>query len=283
MAPSAEGYSSLRSFVFVALAASLAAMSTVAPAAAHDCGPGKLGVSRTVEIDAGRGLRIGGMQYRRPLPLKDKEIVLTFDDGPLPGPTDEVLAALERECVKATFFLVGEMATNYPRLVRRIAAAGHTVAAHTHSHPYLMKKLPPSVQRREIDAGFAAIEAALGDAGEMAPFFRYPGLSRSAEIDAYLLSEAKAVFSADIVGDDWMEISSRQIMGRVLQRLAQRRRGIILLHDIKPETARMLPRLLRILKSRGYRIVHMVPAGDSQRVALRGAIDGPLAPAAARR
>jgi peptidoglycan/xylan/chitin deacetylase (PgdA/CDA1 family) len=243
----------------------LAAVFLAAPAAALDCGPGRLGVSRTVKIDASPGVSIGGMQYGRPLPLKDKEVVLTFDDGPLPGPSDEILAALGRECVKATFFMVGNMAANYPHLARRIAEQGHTVAAHTYSHPYHMKKRPLSVQLREIETGFAAVAAALGDHGELAPFFRYPGLSRSPAVDAYLLSEGKAVFSADIVGDDWTEISSRQIMRRVLRRLAKRRRGIILLHDIKPETARMLPRLLRTLKRRGYRIVPRSPPCSPRR------------------
>lgn len=258
-------------------------MFHAAPAIARDCGPGRLGVSRTIEIDAARGMRVGAMQYHRPLPLRDKEVVLTFDDGPLPGPSETVLAALARQCVKATFFMVGKMAANYPQLARRIAAAGHTVAAHTYSHPYHMKKRPLPVQIREIDTGFAAVAAALGDEGELAPFFRFPGLSRSPAADAYLTSEGKAVFSADIVADDWKEISSRQIMRRVLRRLAKHRRGIILLHDIKPETARMLPRLLRILKQRGYRIVHMVPADNSQKLALRGAIYAPLTPASARR
>ncbi|MCB1436483.1 MAG: polysaccharide deacetylase family protein [Rhodobiaceae bacterium] len=244
---------------------------------AQQCPGDGLGISRTIRIDTGPGLRVGTMQYHRPLPLKHKEVVLTFDDGPLPGPTEKVLAALEAECVKATFFMVGNMAAAYPALARRVAAAGHTIGAHSLSHPYHMNERPLWTQIREVEGGFAALGAALGPHGEVSPFFRYPGLSRSAEIDTYLIAAGKAVFSADIVGDDWTDIAPKQVLNRVLGRLERRGRGIILLHDIKPGTAEILPDLLAALKRRGYKIVHIEPGTDGRQIALRGAIGFPLA------
>ena len=243
-----------------------------AQAAAAACGDDALGVSRIVEIDASPGLRVGSIQYGHPLPLRPKEVVLTFDDGPLAGSTGRVLDALAEECVKATFFLVGRMARAYPALARRIEAAGHTIAAHSHTHPYHMKNLPVETAKQDIERGFEAISAALGDNAEPAPFFRYPGLSRTAALDAYLVSRGVAIFSADVVGDDWQGIGAEQILDRVLRRLQRRNGGIVLLHDIKPATADMVPALLRQLKAGGYKIVHIVSKRGGVQVALRGGL-----------
>lgn len=262
----------VRVWLGACVAGLLAVVSAVAPAAAA-CPPDTLGVSRTIAVDASPGLLIGSMQYRTPLPLGEREVVLTFDDGPLVGPTRQVLAALAQECVRATFFMVGRMALAFPDVVREVHAAGHTVATHSHSHPYRMKTIDPDLARADIERGFEDIAAVLPPGAEPAPFFRYPGLSRTDEIDAWLVSRGIAVFSADIVGDDWQEISGRAVLQRVLRRLERRGRGIILLHDIKPKTAAILPELLRELKARDYRIVHMVPKGGDIRIALRGTID----------
>ena len=78
---------------------------------------------------------VGVMQYAQSLPLADKEVVLTFDDGPLPPHSIAVLDILASQCVKATFFLVGEMAREFPAIVRRIHEEGHTIGTHTEHHP----------------------------------------------------------------------------------------------------------------------------------------------------
>jgi peptidoglycan-N-acetylglucosamine deacetylase len=106
-------------------------------AAAAECpgNPDALGTSRTIVVDPVEHPRLGGMQYRESLPLADHEVVLTFDDNPLPPRTIHVLDTLASECVKATFFLVGKMATNYPGVVHKIAAAGHTIGTHSQTHP----------------------------------------------------------------------------------------------------------------------------------------------------
>ena len=75
------------------------------------------------------------MNHALALPLADKEVVLTFDDGPVPRYSNQVLDALAAQCVKATFFLVGEMAREYPATVRRIFADGHTIGTHSEDHP----------------------------------------------------------------------------------------------------------------------------------------------------
>ena len=78
---------------------------------------------------------IGTMQYAKTLPLADHEVVLTFDDGPLPKYSNQILEILAAQCVKATFFLVGRQANANPEGVRKVRDAGHTVATHTQNHP----------------------------------------------------------------------------------------------------------------------------------------------------
>ena len=116
----------MRGLIPVVLAMTLFAAGL---AAAAECpgNPGALGISRTVVVDPVEHPRLGVMQYGESLPLEDHEVVLTFDDGPLPPRTNHILDILASECVKATFFMVGRMAMTYPDVARRVEAAGHTV------------------------------------------------------------------------------------------------------------------------------------------------------------
>src|SRR5262244_4377987 len=119
---------------------------------AEQCPPGALGVSRTLVVDPTEHPRVGSMQYPETLPLNDHEVVLTFDDGPLPRYTNPVLETLASECVKATFFMVGQMARAYPWMVRRVHDEGHNVAHHTQNHP--IRKMSVAQAAREIEEGF---------------------------------------------------------------------------------------------------------------------------------
>jgi peptidoglycan/xylan/chitin deacetylase (PgdA/CDA1 family) len=83
--------------------------------------PDALGTSRVLTINPGEFTLLGTMQYKQTLPLKDHEVVITFDDGPLPPYTNIILDALASQCVKATYFLVGQMAHAYPSVVRRMS------------------------------------------------------------------------------------------------------------------------------------------------------------------
>ena len=87
-------------------------------------------------VDPAQHTLLGGFQYRESLPLNDKEVVITFDDGPLPPYCARILDILARECVKATYFMVGKMARAFPKLVRRTYDEGHTLANHSQSHPF---------------------------------------------------------------------------------------------------------------------------------------------------
>ncbi len=243
-------------------AAGLLALIATGPAHAAEC-PGKpdaLGTSRTLVIDPSEHVRLGMMQYPETLPLADREVVLTFDDGPLPPFTTRVLDLLAAECVKATFFLVGQMAKAHPDLVRQIHAAGHTIGTHSNNHPFTFHRMSPQQADAEVEGGIASVAAALGDRDAVAPFFRIPGLMRGDTIERYLAGRTLMTWSADFPADDWKRISANEIAARALHRIEARGRGMLLLHDIKPATVLAMPVILSELKRRGYRIVHVEPA-----------------------
>lgn len=247
----------LRAFLLIA------AIGPAASAQAADCPRGDtLGTSRVMTVDAKTYPAIGLKSFAATLPLADKEIVLTFDDGPFPPTTSKVLAALAAECVRATFFLIGRSAEANPALVKRIAAAGHTVGHHTWSHQILNRISPPKALV-EIDRGIAADEAALnGNASKQpsAGFFRFPGFASTASLVASVNARGMAVFGADIWASDWNPMSPQQQLDLLTARLSHARKGIVLLHDTKSQTAAMLPAFLQYLRRNGYKVVHVIPA-----------------------
>jgi len=238
----------------------LAALAT-AKARAADCpgNPNALGTSRVLTIDPREFPRIGMVQYTRSLPLEDKEVVLTFDDGPLPPYTNRVLDVLAEHCVKANYFLVGRMARGYPDLARRILAEGHTVGTHSENHLLGFDRAPLDIVKNEIERGIVSVTSVVGKNSAATSFFRIPGFLRRHEVEAYLQSRHMTTWSADLVADDWRHISASEVVRRSIARLDEKGKGILLLHDIQPATALALPELLRELKTRGYRIVQVVP------------------------
>jgi peptidoglycan/xylan/chitin deacetylase (PgdA/CDA1 family) len=245
----------------------VAAMTWGEAAPAADCPrPGTLGTSRILKVDAATTPRVGLKSFPQTLPLWDHEVVLTFDDGPWPPTTPKVLAALAQECVRATFFLIGKPASAHPDLVRRIAAEGHTIGSHTWTHRSLMR-IPPGETTEEIDHGISAIELALhGEATRTpstpsTPFFRFPGFESTPATLSLLQSRGIVVFGADFWASDWNPMTPKQELKLIIDRLKIARKGIILFHDPKAQTAAMLPAFLRYLRDNDYRVVHLVPTG----------------------
>ena len=229
-------------------AAPLPAKSTCANADA-------LGVSRTVVVDTTGGPGFGFQQFKQLDFLTDKEVVLTFDDGPWPT-TPSVLKSLAEECTKAVFFPVGKHSTYHPEILKQVAAAGHTVGSHTWSHAHLdSKKLTDAQVKEEIEKGFSAIKLALGAAP--APFFRFPGLQHTQASMEYLGSRNIAMFSTDVDSFDFKSKDAAQIVTTVMTKLDKQGKGIILMHDLQKHTAEALPTLLRRLKAGGYKVVQM--------------------------
>jgi peptidoglycan/xylan/chitin deacetylase (PgdA/CDA1 family) len=245
------------------VAIALAPISLITSARAAEC-PRKdaLGTSRVLEVDPATYPRVGLKSFPQTLPLEDHEIVLTFDDGPTPGLTDKVLAALSAECVKATFFMVGRNATEHPEMVRKVASLGHTIGYHTWDHPHLDK---PSTDEAEanIDRGIAAVEKALhGTASTVpsTPFFRFPYFESTPDLLDRLEKRGIAVFGADFWAGDWNKMTPEEELRVLTGRLEVIRKGILLLHDPQQRTDDMLPAFLRYLHDHNYRVVHIVPA-----------------------
>jgi peptidoglycan-N-acetylglucosamine deacetylase len=241
-------------------AAPAAAAAPAAPAVNCPGHPDAIGTSRTLVVDPKAHPRIGSMQYPETLPLQDKEVVLTFDDGPIPKNSNQVIQTLADNCVLATFFIVGEQAKANPEGVRKLIAAGHTVGTHSQHHPLTFHKMSEAQARQEVEQGVASTKAAMVDPNAISPFFRIPGLLRAPPAEAYLESQGLQTWSTDFLADDWHRISSAKVYDLTMKRLEAMGKGILLLHDIQARTAAALPKILHDMKARGYKIVHVVAA-----------------------
>ncbi|HMN72029.1 MAG TPA: polysaccharide deacetylase family protein [Rhodoblastus sp.] len=262
----------MRIFFATLLLAALAGAASAEPGKTACANPDALGTSRVIEVGAPGGLHVGLKTYPQTLALADKEVVLTFDDGPLPGLTGKALDALAKECVRATFFFIGRNAAASPEIVRRAAKEGHTIGHHSWSHPArTLRGLSPAAGIEDIRRGIEATQRAAGQ-GEWtsgrpaAPFFRFPGFADTPETLAWLDAQGIAVFGADLWASDWLPQTPEAQLELVMRRLAASHGGILLLHDIHAQTVAMLPALLRRLKHDGYRIVQIRPGADKPAV-----------------
>jgi peptidoglycan/xylan/chitin deacetylase (PgdA/CDA1 family) len=222
--------------------------------------PDALGLSRVVEIDTMGGPAFGTEHFKQYDFLQEKEVVLTFDDGPWPENTAMVLKALQEHCIKATFFEIGEHATWRPDLTRALVSAGMTVGSHTWSHKDLAKNpYAKDIEqaKQEIEMGVSAVHMAAG--GPIAPFFRFPDLQQPPELIAYLGTRNIAIFSADIDTFDFKLRKPEDVVKSAMTKLAKSGKGILLMHDFQHATAQAMSELIRQLKAGGYKIVHMVP------------------------
>lgn len=194
--------------------------------------------------------------------LAKGEVVLTFDDGPIPGKTTRILSILDEAGVRATFMMVGTMARSYPALVRKVAARGHTVGSHTDRHPNLAR-MGHKAALAEIARGERAVSAALSGSGRgMAPFFRFPYLADTRALRSALAARGTVVLDVDVDSKDYFRVSPARVLERTMARLRSRGRGVVLFHDIHERTVRMLPDFLAALEREGYSVVHLVPAGS---------------------
>ena len=236
--------------------AAVAAVTLFAPAAASASCPNAkgIGIARTVEIDTTGGPAFGMEHYRAYDFLQAKEVVLTFDDGPQVNSTHAILKALADHCTKATFFSIGKMALGLPEILRDVAKAGHSIATHTWSHKDL-RKMTIEEAREEMERGSSAVRRAVG--GPVSTFFRYPYLRDSKDTLAHLGQRGIGVFSTDIDSFDFKVQTPERLVKAIIAKLDKRGKGIVLMHDIQPTTAKAMPALLDALAQGGYKIVHM--------------------------
>jgi len=252
----------MRNALAIALAISMSATVTAwaqtaqTPAKSTCNNPNALGVSRVVEIDTTGGPGFGFEHFKAYDFLRDKEVVLTFDDGPWPGHTAAVLKALADQCTKAIFFPIGKHSGWHPDIMKQVAAAGHSVGSHTWSHRDL-SKLSQQDGVAEIEKGVAGVSIALGNK-PTAPFFRFPALRHPPELLKYVGERNIGVFSTDMDSFDFKMRKPEQVIASVMKKLEKHGKGIILMHDFQQATAPAAPELLKKLKDGGYKVVQMV-------------------------
>ncbi|OYX46743.1 MAG: hypothetical protein B7Y90_14605 [Alphaproteobacteria bacterium 32-64-14] len=216
---------------------------------------------RTLELDPGQNVGGSTAGYAA-LDLRDREVVLTFDDGPNPETTPRILDMLSKACVPATFFVLGEPAETYPLLVQRALADGHAVGGHTRSHTDLAEA-PFSEATRDITSGFLPVAAA----GAESNLFRFPQLSGTPQLLDWLREHGMAAVSADIDPRDWEGQAPAVTLARLKRQIREKGRGIIILHDDQLATVQLLPDLLAFLRSEGYSVVRLVGAPAHRQLA----------------
>jgi peptidoglycan/xylan/chitin deacetylase (PgdA/CDA1 family) len=184
------------------------------------------------------------------------KVALTFDDGPHPVNTPKVLSTLKRYGARATFFILGKKARQFPELIRRIVAEGHSLGHHSDDHPDFVKVSREEVER-QLSVSQAAVDAALGRSYPMWQVRPPYGSMDNVVKDVFLARGLMAVlWNAD--SWDWRH---RNDDARILQSIfavpggVQSTGGAILFHDIHPQTARVLGDVLTRLKRHGLSVV----------------------------
>ena len=226
----------------------------------------KLGVSRVAEVDTTGGGEYGEQYPPKPL-LEKGEVVLTFDDGPHPNFTREILDALAAQCTKATFFNVGEMIKKFPDIARQVQAEGHTVGTHTYTH----RNLGGPIARSRQAADRKHHQHRSGNAAERRGAVLPLPVSERSPARARLSRQAQhrrlrhrrrfiRLAHAHAREGRW-----HNVLRRASTRVGG---GIILFHDIHPQSAKAIPTVLAYLKEHGYKVVHLVPKSRIETVAM---------------
>lgn len=179
---------------------------------------------------------------------REKVVALTFDDGPHPLYTPKVLAALERQHVKATFFLMGRNVERFPAVARDVLRHGHEIGNHSYSHPKLVLMSPGRV-REEIERTDALIRA-IGVTGPI--HFRPPHASKFIVLPYVLTEMRKLSVLGDVDPEEWKGRPAEVMTESILRQV--RPGSIIGLHDVMGvESLRTLENILPALAARGYR------------------------------
>lgn len=188
--------------------------------------------------------------------LPEKTLVLTFDDGPHPQRTQELLSLLSDHNLLVQFFLVGSNTLMNRETVKAMAAAGHEVGCHSFTHPD-MRKLTFEAAKKEIENGFAAINTVLGRPGH---FFRYPYGAKTTDLRRYLSQTDTVEFFWNIDTLDWKHKDPEFLLNYALAQVEAEGRGIVLFHDIQPQTLAIMPAFLAAIKELGYNLAVFRPS-----------------------
>ena len=178
-------------------------------------------------------------------------IALTFDDGPHHKFTKEIFEILEAEKIKATFFSVGLKLEAKPEIVKLGIEKGHTYGSHSYDHSNLAKQSLRKA-KKNIKKGIDVLENLSNQAHV---FFRFPYGSKNSRLKKYVKNYPLADFFWSIDTEDWKLRNPEELYNSVVNQINQKQSGIILFHDIQPQTRAILPSLIGNLKAAGYKFV----------------------------
>jgi cellulose synthase/poly-beta-1,6-N-acetylglucosamine synthase-like glycosyltransferase/peptidoglycan/xylan/chitin deacetylase (PgdA/CDA1 family) len=197
--------------------------------------------------------------YYETVTMEDSLVVLTFDDGPHPTRTDEILAVLKKHDVPATFFLLGSNALRHPHVVKRIQKAGFEIGNHTFTHSHEVHSSPQRIAT-ELNVTNAILRSITGEETVLyrPPFLLDGGATTIIDtpqpVQEWVAGHGYVFAGADVDSIDWAATSPQQVVDNVLGEIDEGR--LILLHDGaggSVYTAEALDLLIPILKERGYR------------------------------
>lgn len=233
---------------------SIALIASAAPA--YACGADTLGTSREFKVSTKETTGIG---HGYPaLGLAHGEIILTFDDGPMPGTTPAILDILDKECVRATFFMIGKRAEAQPEFARLVRERGHAIGSHSYTHREL-NRLPADEANDDVRRGYEAVEkAAFGKVADRPRLVRFPGFKSTPALVSFVHEHHGTVVNTNISPADWRGQPASVTFERLRKLLDRQDRGILILHDSQPETVKLLPMLLAEMKVRKMKVVHLV-------------------------
>ena len=190
-------------------------------------------------------------------PASQKAVALTFDDGPSPVYTTQIIALLKKYQAHGTFFVMGCRVEQYPRLVPAVLAAGHEVGNHSFSHPRMTKcnqfSREQELERTQVDLDFQGCP-------QSERLFRPPYSACDDRLKAYLAHTKRRLVMWSLDSGDWRGLPASDIIKNVLTRV--RNGSIIIFHDScenaqtdRHPTVEALRTILPALKAAGYRIV----------------------------
>lgn len=190
--------------------------------------------------------------------LPEKQVALTFDDGPHPTRSLRILKTLVTRGQRANYFQVGQNAKTWPGISKELSDSQQVVGSHSMTHRNLAS-LNYQDATDEIRNGDNAVEGATGIS---IPFFRFPYGASTSALKRFLKEEQVTGFFWNIDSLDWKIKDPVQLFTRVVQKLKQEKRGIMLFHDIHEQTAIAIPHILEELDAQGFQTVVFVPAGS---------------------
>jgi peptidoglycan-N-acetylglucosamine deacetylase len=224
-------------------------------------------LSRVVAVDSASGPVYGASKDEsntagpRPLELRPKEVVLTFDQGPHRDYTQYILEILDQHCAKATFFFTGSAALANPAIVRETAQRGHTLGASFWPATARSEAAPAGGSHAGIEKSFAAVAKASGSS--VAPFFHAPSAALPAAELAYLKERGVSLWYSDLEPAALeSSLTPTQFANKTLLRIREMGQGVIQFHDTRKVTVDALDSILSGLKLSGFKVVHIVPVAN---------------------